>query len=330
MFLPDGEHFVFLLWTNSAVLRDSVGGIYVGSTRNRETRRISTAPSSAWFVAGDLFFARERMLMRAPLHLESLTLGTPVATGDRIDWDSSTGLAFMHPPTGTLTLRQNNPVSSTRLVWFDRTGVPTDSVGERMSYQRLAIARHAACGVLSVNDAATGSNDIWVMDFSRGLSTRFTRDPADEADPAISADGRGLAYISDVGGPYHVFTGPVDQSKPVERISPPAEDWTLLDWSRDGALMLLATASDSPGCLMSARARANPAHRGGLTGEQGVLFSPMRTVSLTGRASRGGTRFTSGLTPGPAVSGRFPPMVESPPIGATTAVKSSISIPTEI
>jgi serine/threonine protein kinase len=244
LFLPDGEHFVFLVWTNSAVMRDSVGGIYVGSTRNRETRRISTAPSSAWLAAGDLVFARDRTIMRAPFDLKSLTLGPAVATGERIDWDPSTGLAcFSISETGTLMLRESNPVSNTRLVWFDRTGAPLDSIGERMSYQKFAVARDAPRGVMTVNDASTGSNDIWVMDFTRGLSTRFTRNPADETDPAVSSDGRRLGYTSDVGGPYHVFTGAVDQSTPVERISPPAEDWNLLDWSRDGSLMLLGTAS---------------------------------------------------------------------------------------
>ncbi len=141
MFLPDGEHFVLLLWTNSAVLRDSVGGIYVGSTRNRETRRIVRAVQRVVRRRRPFFRTRAHADARAA-DLESLTLGTPVATGDRIDWDPSTGLAcFSVSPTGTLTLRQNNPVSSTRLVWFDRTGAPMDSVGERMSYQRLAIAR---------------------------------------------------------------------------------------------------------------------------------------------------------------------------------------------
>jgi serine/threonine-protein kinase len=190
-------------------------------------------------------FARDRSLVRAPFDLESLTLGPAVVTGERVDWDPSTGLAcFSVSTTGTLMLRESNPVSNTQLVWFDRHGAPLDSVGERMSYQRFVVARDAERGVMSVNDAATGSNDIWVMDFTRRLSTRFTRNPADETDPLVSADGRRLAFTSDVGGPYHVFLGPVDQSTPVERISPPAEDWMLLDWSRDGRLMLLATATD--------------------------------------------------------------------------------------
>ncbi len=243
MFLPDGEHFVFLVWTNSAVLRDSVGGIYVGSTRDRNIRRLNNAASSAWLVGGDLVFARERSLVRAPLDLKSLTLGAPVATGERIDWDPTTGLAcFSVSANGTLMLRENNPVSTSRLVWFDRSGAPIDSVGERLSYQQLAIARDAPRAVVSVSDA--GNDDIWTVDFARGLTTRFTRSPANEADPMVSADGRRLAYASDVGGPYYVFMGPVDQSAPVERVSSPAEDWVLADWSRDGRLMLLATATN--------------------------------------------------------------------------------------
>jgi dipeptidyl aminopeptidase/acylaminoacyl peptidase len=37
--------------------------------------------------------------------------------------------------------------------------------------------------------------------------------------------------------------GPADQSRAFEKVSPPADDWNLLDWSADGHLMLLATST---------------------------------------------------------------------------------------
>jgi Tol biopolymer transport system component len=88
-----------------------------------------------------------------------------------------------------------------------------------------------------------GDGDIWLMDFTRNLTSRYTNRPADEQDPMISADGTTVAYSSDVDGPYHVFTAPADQSRPAQKISPPADDWNLLDWSADSHLMLLATST---------------------------------------------------------------------------------------
>jgi hypothetical protein len=41
-----------------------------------------------------------------------------------------------------------------------------------------------------------------------------------------------------VGGPYHVFTAPADQSRARQFLS--SDDWNLLDWSADGRFMCCA------------------------------------------------------------------------------------------
>jgi Tol biopolymer transport system component len=132
---------------------------------------------------------------------------------------------------------------TTRLVWFDRAGAAGDTISAPANFRQISIARGGSGAATNIGNPV-GDGDIWLMDFARKLTSRYTNRPADDQDPLISADGRGVAFSSDVGGPYHAFTGPADQSRPFERVSPPADDWNLLDWSADSRLMLLATSTD--------------------------------------------------------------------------------------
>ncbi len=241
VFLPDGERFVFLVWTNSAAVRDSVGGIYLGSTRSREVERVETAPSNAAYVEGSLVFARGGTLVRAPL--DGNVIGGAMLTDQQVDWDPSTGRAlFDVSATGTLLCRETKALAQSRLLWLDRAGVAVDTVSAAANFRQFSVARDGSSAAAYVGSAA-GDGDIWLLDFARDLSSKYVSGPADEQDPMLSADGRMVAYASDVGGPFHVFMGPADRSRSPERISPPADDWNLLDWSADARLVLMATAT---------------------------------------------------------------------------------------
>jgi Tol biopolymer transport system component len=160
------------------------------------------------------------------------------------DWDQSTGRAmFDVSANGTLLCRETRPLLQTRLVWFDRAGTPVDTVSAALNFRQVVVARDGS-GAAACIAGAAGDGDIWLLDFARGLTSRYTNTPADEQDPVLSRDGRSVAYASDVGGPFHVFVAPADRSRAPERVSPPADDWNLLDASPDGRLMLLATATD--------------------------------------------------------------------------------------
>jgi eukaryotic-like serine/threonine-protein kinase len=244
LFLPDDKHFVFLVWTNNGVVRDSVGGLYLGSLGSRDVRRIAPASSNAVFVGGELVYARDGVLVRAPFDPARGTLGDAVSTDQHVDWDPSTGLAlFDVSVSGTLLCRETGALVTTRLVWFDRAGAAGDTISAQANFRQINIARGGSGTAMSIGNPV-GDGDIWLMDFARKLTSRYTNRPADEQDPLLSADGRTVAFSSDVGGPYHAFMGPADQSKPFEKVSPPSDDWNLLDWSADARLMLLATSTD--------------------------------------------------------------------------------------
>jgi Tol biopolymer transport system component len=242
-FLPDEKHFIFLVWTNNGTVRDSVGGLYLGELGSRAVKRITAATSNAVYVDGTLVFARDGVLVRAPFDPASGKLGDAMSTDQHVDWDPSTGLALFNvSASGTLLCRETGALLTTRLVWFDRAGAAIDTVSAPANYRQVSIARGGSSAVMAIGNPV-GDGDIWLMDFARKLTSRYTNRPSDEQDGMLSADGRTVAFTSDIGGPYHAFMGPADQSSAFERVSPPSDDWNLLDWSADSRLMLLATST---------------------------------------------------------------------------------------
>jgi dipeptidyl aminopeptidase/acylaminoacyl peptidase len=243
LFLPDDKHFVFLVWTNNGAVRDSVGGMYLGTLGSREVKRIAPAASNAVFVGGQLVYARDGVLVRSRFDAARGALGEAISTDQHVDWDPSTGLAlFDVSPTGTLLCRETGALVTTRLVWFDRAGAAGDTVSAPANFRQISIARSGWGAAASIGNPV-GDGDIWLLDFTRKLTSRYTNRAADDQDPLLSADGRMVAFSSDINGPYHAFLGPADQSQSIEKISPPSDDWNLLDWSADGHLMLLATST---------------------------------------------------------------------------------------
>jgi hypothetical protein len=164
-------------------------------------------------------------------------------TDQRVDWDVSTGLGlFSISQTGTLLCRETNALAQTRPVWFDRAGAPMDTVSVPANYSYIGIARGSARAAVIIGNQ-DGNGDVWLLDFDRGLASRFTNSRADERHVAMTSDGSTVAYTSDVGGPYHTFVAPSDQSRAPEKVSPPSDDWNLLDISLDNRLLLLAMST---------------------------------------------------------------------------------------
>src|SRR3954453_17997422 len=53
--------------------------------------------------------------------------------------------------------------------------------------------------------------DLWRVDRRGGVATRLTTHPAEESRPAISPDGKTLAFSAAYEGPTEVYTMPIDE-----------------------------------------------------------------------------------------------------------------------
>src|SRR5262249_12829899 len=135
-----------------------------GSIRSHDIKRIDRAPSSAAYVDGNLVFARDGMLVHAPFDPVSGKMGVAVPTDQHVDWDPSTGLAlFDVSESGTLVCRESNAITQTRLVWFDRTGAPVDTLGMPAAYRQISVARDGKSAAVSIGNP-NGDGDIWLID----------------------------------------------------------------------------------------------------------------------------------------------------------------------
>jgi hypothetical protein len=141
---PDDEHFVFLVWTNNGVVRDSIGGCISDPwARGREADRSGRVERG--FVDGQLVFARDGVLVRAPFDPVRGTLGDAVSTDQHVDWDPSTGLAlFGLSPRRHAAVPRDRALVQTRLVWFDRVGAAGDTISAPANFRQISIARGAS------------------------------------------------------------------------------------------------------------------------------------------------------------------------------------------
>jgi len=78
--------------------------------------------------------------------------------------------------------------------------------------------------------------DLWTVSGQGGIARRLTTHPAQESDPALSPDGKTLAFTGRYEGPVEVYTMPVEGGAPVRRTYE-AEPSTATSWTPSGELV---------------------------------------------------------------------------------------------
>ena len=89
----------------------------------------------------------------------------------------------------------------------------------------------------------TAEGDLWRVGASGGIAQRLTTHPEEESRPAISPDGKTVAYSATYEGPGEVYTLPLDGGVPVRRTHD-ASRGLVVGWTPGGE-MLFATRRHS-------------------------------------------------------------------------------------
>src|SRR5215472_16197468 len=193
-FLPDGKHFVYV---NQAGRQGS--GVYAGSLdakpAEQSQERIVETRVGARLVEENLFFLREGTLMVQALDTAKLQLrGEPVPVAEHVGTAVNTGL-FSASPAGVLAYRTgpSGSAGSFQPTWFDRQGQVTGTVGQPGPDQGLVLSPDATYA--AGRDNTTGANgDIWLLNFARGVRTRFTFRQSYGSYPVWSPDGSRIIF----------------------------------------------------------------------------------------------------------------------------------------
>jgi serine/threonine protein kinase len=126
VFLPDGDHFIFL----GDAPRTEEHHLKVGSLRDGSSRDLIQAVTNPQYVEpGQLLYVRAGALLAQAFDTKTLTLsGEPrMIAEDVLENDSNHHFEFSASSNGRLIYRSGNPDS--QLTWLDRTGKPLGTIG---------------------------------------------------------------------------------------------------------------------------------------------------------------------------------------------------------
>ncbi|MBN2445516.1 MAG: PD40 domain-containing protein [Phycisphaerae bacterium] len=98
-----------------------------------------------------------------------------------------------------------------------------------------------------------GNADIWVVDDDGANMAPLIQNPAAEIAPAFSPDGQHIAFLSDRGGTWAIYTANADGTN--QQIVPNSEfsasdlgeGSSILDWSPDGTRLVYRATNDAGG-----------------------------------------------------------------------------------
>ena len=251
-FLPDGQHFLYLVSGTSP----EVNGVYFASVDGKENRRILADNSSFTFAAsrpgklsGHLLFVRENNLMAQPFdaargELQDDAFG--IAEG--VSFRTVLGFADVSVSNdGILLYMSGGPLfQGNRLVWHDRNGKPSDPTIAGGSPTGLggpltpSVSPDGRMLAFSRGTALAGSADIWIRDLARGTDIRLTANGRNYS-PVWSRMGDRLAFMSIATSGGKLMQKLINPTAMEEELLPGESNLRPYQYSPDGKFVVYAS-----------------------------------------------------------------------------------------
>jgi eukaryotic-like serine/threonine-protein kinase len=252
--LPDGRHLVFSLGPPGA--RNA--GLYVESLDAKPGEQapkkllsdLSTVvyvPSSDPMV-GYLLFVRGSgsgavgTLMAQAFDSRRLELtGDAVPVAEQVSINvfsaSATGVLVYASGQGSMNGPSRGNIRG-QLTWFDRQGKVLGVMGDLGVYRSLALSPDGKNVAFERNDPQTQNRDIWLYEIARGVTTRFTFDPAWDSNPVWSPDGSRIAFTSQRLGAFNLYEKTSNLAGEDELLFKSNDGKVPSSWSRDGRFLM--------------------------------------------------------------------------------------------
>ena len=251
-FLPDGERFLFTVWTNDLDAQEKFGGVYLGSlSGDQEPRRLLSDPSSAIYASpSHLLVMRGDNLVAIPFDTrEGKIEGEAAVIASGVLYNRATGYgAFSASNDHTLVYAGGQAFLPSTLTWYDRDGNRTAVPVESAAFFNFRLAPDASRAAAEI-PGPTGDGEVWIIDLARGVRTRLIHSASENSDPVWSGDGSQILYATQDRGVEDLFVRFADGSGTMEPMLVDDMDMVLYDWSPDGryiAYWPLGSGSGTP------------------------------------------------------------------------------------
>jgi Tol biopolymer transport system component len=230
-FLPDGEHFLLMILGQKE--EHAVG---FASLRGGGVKKIATSSSGAVYSkTGHLLFTRGGQFLAQRLDPKSGRLaGKPMAFGEAPDASNTvTSPRLSVSGTGEIVHMTARPVQS-RLYWAQLGSIelaPIPLPADR--YISLAPSPDGS-RIAFVRRSSDSSDDIWVADLDRGVTSRLTREGRVGGSLVWAPGGQRLAHEEARDASFDLFVRPATggEAEPLHRSAVRFKHVT--DWSADG------------------------------------------------------------------------------------------------
>ncbi len=239
VFLPDGRRFLFLVVATAGSLESD---LWVGSLHSNERRwRLVASGGNAGYAPphnggpGHLLFVRDGTLMAQELDAGRVELrGDPFPVAEDIALSVNQWREHSVSVTGVLAVIQGDPVASSSLLWFDRTGKQVAVAGAPGSYDDLALSADDHRVAFNRRSGSDSNQDVWVLEWARGIASRLTFHPLADHQPIWSPDGTRVAFVSNRTNPPNMHWKASSGTGNEEVLLKTTDFTTPSDWSRDG------------------------------------------------------------------------------------------------
>jgi len=236
-FLPDGRHFLYLAILPQSTLR-------VGDIDSKKIKDLGPCESQVQFVPpGYLLFSRGGSLVIQRFDTGALKFkGEPVPVAEQVGTSAVGGSDFRASENGVLVY-STRLTDSGELVELDRAGKLQKTLSVLAGGLMPMLSPDERRVAVRIVDQQNRTRDVWIIDRTRDISTRFTFDKGNENYPLWSPDGKRIAYWSDAIGSSGITVKQITGSGETELLLPSKDETVLKDWSRDGSTVFYDVAA---------------------------------------------------------------------------------------
>jgi Tol biopolymer transport system component len=208
---------------------------------------VENAVFGHYVSSGHLLFVRGSKLMAVAFDPNSQQVsGAPQPVLDDVHFDPSEGYSnFAVSDNGTfvhLTNSESSPPS--RLSWVDRQGTITPLEFPAKKIRDFSLSPDNKRIAVSVFE--THSPDIWLYEFDRGTTSRFTFSPSSDFGAIWSPDGK-TVYYSAESPQFNIYQRPANGSRATELFFERENDSDPTGVTPDGQFVLFSNNNDNMG-----------------------------------------------------------------------------------